>query len=136
MSELVFVALGSNLGNRAAYLAAARNAISLVQGARLVAASRVEETAPLAGLSQPPYLNQMIALQTSGEPHALLRRLQAIERSLGRVRAWRWAPRTIDLDIVRFGSRCLTSPVLTLPHPGIANRAFWQREISELESLT
>ena len=135
MAEIALIALGANLGRRAAYLNAARNALSLVPGVELVAASRVEETAPLGGPVQGPYLNQMVAITTTLEPPALLARLQLIERTLGRVRARRWDARTIDLDIVRFGERTLVSPALVLPHPGLADRAFWQREVAELEQL-
>jgi 2-amino-4-hydroxy-6-hydroxymethyldihydropteridine diphosphokinase len=135
MGELVLVALGSNLGNRAAHLAAARNALSLLRGTRLVAASAVEETAPFGDGAQGPYLNQMVALSSTMPPRQLLRELQRIERSLGRVRRARWAARTIDLDIVRHGQRGSSEPALTLPHPGIAARAFWRREIAQLHQL-
>lgn len=135
MREMAYVALGSNLGDRAAYLAAARTALSLLPQSELAAASAVEETPPLGDRAQPPYLNQMVALETSLSPRQLLERLHAIEASLGRVRGERWAPRTMDLDIVQFGALELLSPELTLPHPGIADRAFWQRESAELDAL-
>lgn len=135
MADIAFVALGGNLGDRAAYLAAARSALTLVRGVKLLAASRVEETVPLGTSVQGPYLNQMVAIATTLTPEALLDRLQLIERRLGRVRARRWGARTIDLDIVRFGSRRLSTPTLELPHPGLAAREFWQREVAELEQL-
>lgn len=135
MTERVFVALGSNVGHRAGYLAGARAALATLPGTRVLAASLVEETAPFGAGAQGPYLNQMVALATVLTPHTLLAALQRIERSLGRVRSRRWGARTIDLDIVRFGSRTLRSRELSLPHPGIGDRAFWQRELAELESL-
>ena len=135
MAEVAYIALGANLGARAAHLSAARNALSLEPGVTLIAASRVEETAPLGARPQAPYLNQMVAVATSLDAAALLGRLQRIERRLGRVRAARWGPRTIDLDIVRFGMQHTSGPTLTLPHPGLADREFWQREVAELESL-
>jgi 2-amino-4-hydroxy-6-hydroxymethyldihydropteridine diphosphokinase len=135
MIERAFVALGSNLGDRAGYLATARTAMATLPGTRLLAASRVEETAPFGAGAQGAYLNQMIVLATVLTPHALLLALQAIERSLGRVRSRRWGARTIDLDIVRFGDRTLHSRTLSLPHPGVRDRGFWQYEIAELESL-
>src|SRR5882762_6927183 len=107
--EIVFVALGANLGDRAAHLSAARSALALLPAVELVAASRVEETIPLGGRVQSPYLNQMVAIATTFEPHALLSHLQCIERRLGRTRARRWDARTIDLDIVQFGGRHLAS---------------------------
>jgi 2-amino-4-hydroxy-6-hydroxymethyldihydropteridine diphosphokinase len=133
--ERVYVALGSNLGDRAAHLAQARAALTLMPGTRVIALSSVEETAPLGGMAQAPYLNQMVALRTSLEPMALLAALHRIENALGRVRAARWAPRTIDLDIVRYDDRELSTPALVLPHPGLSRREFWQRELAELETL-
>lgn len=135
MSEVAYVALGSNLGDRAAYLAMARAQLSLLPLARMIAVSRVEETVPLGARAQAPYLNQMVALRTGYDPCVLLDRLQAIEHSLGRVRTKRWGSRTIDLDIACYGSREYMSPRLVLPHPGMAEREFWRRESVELASL-
>jgi 2-amino-4-hydroxy-6-hydroxymethyldihydropteridine diphosphokinase len=133
-AERAFVALGSNLGDRVEHLAAARAALAALPRTRLVAASRVEETAPLGGMEQPPYLNQMVALETRLDPRALLAACQAIERSRGRVRTEHWGARTLDLDIVRYGDRRVAEPDLIIPHPELPNRDFWQRELAELES--
>lgn len=135
MSEIACVALGGNLGDRWAFLGAARSALTLLPGVRLIAASRVEETAPLGASRQGAYLNQMVALATSLAPDALLFHLHVIEQRLGRVRAIRWGSRTIDLDIVRFGSLRIASASLTVPHPGLEDRDFWQRELAELQPL-
>ena len=132
--ERAYVALGSNVGDRAGHLAAARAALAALPGTRLAAASAVEETAPLAGMDQPPYLNQMVLLETALEPRALLAACQAIERSRGRARAGRWGPRTLDLDIVRYGHRRIADPDLIIPHPGLSDRDFWIRELAELEA--
>jgi 2-amino-4-hydroxy-6-hydroxymethyldihydropteridine diphosphokinase len=132
VTERAFVALGSNLGGRAAQLDRARVALTLLPGTRLAATSSVEETAPLGAMAQPPYLNQMVALDTSLAPETLLLALHAIERAQGRLRGQRWAARTIDLDLVRYGQHRIATPSLTLPHPGLASRDFWQRELAEL----
>lgn len=132
--ERAYVALGSNLGNREEHLAAARAALDALPRTRLVAASAVEETAPLGAMDQPPYLNQMVLLETALEPRALLAACQAIERSRGRVRTERWGARTLDLDIVRFGHRRMDDPDLIIPHPGLSQRDFWTRELAELEA--
>ncbi len=132
--ERAYIALGSNLGDRAGHLAAARAALAALPGTRLVAESAVEETAPLAGMEQPAYLNQMVLLETALEPRALLAACQAIERSRGRVRAERWGARTLDLDIVRYGHRRIADPDLIIPHPELSNREFWIRELAELEA--
>jgi 2-amino-4-hydroxy-6-hydroxymethyldihydropteridine diphosphokinase len=132
VSEIAYIALGSNLGDRHAYLARARDAIGAIPECRVVAASSVEETAPLGGLAQPPYLNQMLAVETTLDPSTLLARLHRIEADAGRVRSDRWEPRTLDLDIVTFDDRVMNTAELTLPHPGLADREFWQREVAEL----
>jgi 2-amino-4-hydroxy-6-hydroxymethyldihydropteridine diphosphokinase len=130
--ERVYLALGSNLGDRSDHLRHARQALAALPGTALVAASTVEETPPLAGMDQPPYLNQMVLLETALAPRALLEACQAIEREAGRVRTAHWGPRTLDLDIVRFGERHLAEPDLIIPHPELPNRDFWQRELAEL----
>ena len=132
--EHAYIALGSNLGDRLGHLAAARAALAALPRTRVVAESRVEETAPLGGMEQPAYLNQMLLLQTALEPRALLAACQAIERSRGRVRGERWGARTLDLDIVRYGHRRIAEPDLIIPHPELPKRDFWIRELAELEA--
>jgi 2-amino-4-hydroxy-6-hydroxymethyldihydropteridine diphosphokinase len=130
--DVAYIALGSNLGDRAAHLSRARAAIAALPGSRIVGESDVEETAPVGDVPQGPYLNQMIAVETSLEPLDLLDRLHEIERAEGRVRAERWGPRTLDLDIVVLERRTVDEPSLTVPHPELPNRAFWQRELAQL----
>jgi 2-amino-4-hydroxy-6-hydroxymethyldihydropteridine diphosphokinase len=132
VSEIAYIALGSNLGDRHAYLARAREAIDAIPECRVVAATAIEETTPLGGLAQPPYLNQMLAVETTLEPAVLLARLHDIENEAGRVRSSRWESRTLDLDIVLFDDRVVTSANLVIPHPGLAERPFWQRELTAL----
>lgn len=133
MAERVLIALGSNVGDREGYLASARAMLSVRSGVRIVYATHVDETAPLGGMAQAPYLNQMVCLATHEAPLALLARLHGIELALGRVRGVRWSPRTIDLDIVQFGDVRMATPRLTLPHPGLRDRDFWQRQVRALE---
>jgi 2-amino-4-hydroxy-6-hydroxymethyldihydropteridine diphosphokinase len=132
--ERVFVALGSNLGDRRGHLRAAREALAALPETTLLDVSSVEETAPLGGKDQPAYLNQMTLLETSLDPRTLLSALQSIEREQGRVRSEHWGSRTLDLDIVRFGDRQVREQDLIIPHPELPNRDFWQREIGEIES--
>jgi 2-amino-4-hydroxy-6-hydroxymethyldihydropteridine diphosphokinase len=136
MSEptTAYIALGSNLGDRAAYLARARAAIGALPHTRLVGESDVEETSPIGPPGQGPYLNQMLAVETTLAPTDLLARLLEIERANGRHRAARWGARTLDLDIVRYGNRAIAEPGLTIPHPELPNRDFWQRELVQLRS--
>ncbi|HLS47147.1 MAG TPA: 3-methyl-2-oxobutanoate hydroxymethyltransferase [Gemmatimonadales bacterium] len=134
--DRAWIALGSNLGDRAAHLAAARAGLGRLPGTRILGASRIEETAPLGGADQPAYLNQMVLLETALEPMDLLHACQAIERAAGRdrTRGRRWESRTLDLDIVRYGDRRVDEPGLMIPHPALPDRDFWQREIAELGS--
>ena len=128
------MALGSNMGDREAHLAHARARLAALPRTRWLKSSRVEETAPLGPVPQGPYLNQMVLLETELDPAELLAQLQAIERERGRVRGARWGPRTLDLDIVKFGDRVVRDPTLTIPHPELADRAFWLRELAELDA--
>jgi 2-amino-4-hydroxy-6-hydroxymethyldihydropteridine diphosphokinase len=135
VTDRAFVALGANLGDRRAHLAAARSALALLPATRLLAASRIDETAPFGPAAQGPYLNQMVALETALPPASLLRALHRVERQLGRVRRARWGARTIDLDVVCIDGVVLQTPDLVLPHPGLPCRHFWRRELAELTRL-
>lgn len=132
MRDIAYIALGSNLGDREAYLERARSALAALPGTRLLRASSVEETAPVGDVPQGAFLNQMVAIETDLAPRELLERLHEIERSAGRVRGVRWGPRTLDLDIVMFEAQTVNEPDLLVPHPEIRNRDFWQRELAEL----
>lgn len=132
MRDVAYIALGSNLGDRAQHLARAREAIARLPATRIVAASAVDETDPLGGLDQPAYLNQIVAVETTLSPRDLLDRLHAIEASEGRVRRDRWSARTLDLDIVCFDVQTANEPGLEVPHPGLSSRHFWQRELAEV----
>lgn len=122
------VGLGTNLGDRLAFLARAVAAIEAHAAARVLAVSPVYETSPVGGPPQGDFLNAAVCLTWDGEPLALLDALLAIERELGRVRdaptVVRWGPRTIDLDILWIDGLTLSSDRLTVPHPRLAARAF------------
>ena len=135
MIDVAYIALGSNVGDRHAYLARARAALSALSRTLIVAESSIEETAAIGPIAQGPYLNQMVAVETALSPHELLGELQAIEAREGRVRAERWGPRTLDLDIVRFHHQIVDDATLRVPHPELANRDFWQRELAELGAV-
>lgn len=132
MAEWVYLALGSNLGDRSAHLAFARDHLAALPETTLVAASAIEETEPLGPLPQGPYLNQMVLLRTTLAPRELLERCGAIEQAAGRERQARWGPRTLDLDIVRYDELAIAEPDLVVPHPELPRRPFWQRELAEL----
>jgi 2-amino-4-hydroxy-6-hydroxymethyldihydropteridine diphosphokinase len=128
----VFVSLGSNLGDRAAYLDAAREALSALPATRLVAASSVYETAPQGYADQGAFLNQVVCLETGLQPRDLLYECQRIEREHGRVRTLRFGPRTLDVDILLFQDEESDDPELTLPHPRMVKRAFVLVPLAEI----
>ncbi len=132
--EWSFVALGSNLGDRREYLSYARERIAEIPLTTLHAVSTIEETEPIGEVPQEPYLNQMVLVRTELTPLELLKYCQAIENEAGRTREKRWGPRTLDIDIVRYGDKAVSEDNLTIPHPELPKRAFWQREIEELET--
>lgn len=97
-----------------------------------MAASPVEETAPLGPVPQGPYLNQMLLVETELEPRGLLDALLLLEASEGRIRLQRWGPRTLDCDIVLWRGRQIEEPGLVVPHAELPHRAFWQAELAAL----
>lgn len=125
------------MGDRAAHLAHARKRLNELPETHVVAVSRVEETAPIGPVAQGRYLNQMVLIETTLGPDELLQQCRTIEAERGRdrVRRERWGPRTLDLDIVRYGARRVQEANLTIPHPELPNRDFWRREIAELEAM-
>ena len=132
MADVVYLALGSNVGDRDDHLRFARVQIARLAGTRIIAESDVEETAAIGPVRQEPYLNQMLAIETTMEPQALLAAVQEIERARGRVRSVRWGPRTLDIDIVLIEGRAIAAPGLTIPHPELRARDFWQRELAQI----
>jgi 2-amino-4-hydroxy-6-hydroxymethyldihydropteridine diphosphokinase len=132
MRDVAYVALGSNLGDRDAYLELGRTEIAALPRTRVLATTSPEETEPLGPPGQGRYLNQMIAIETELEPHELLAGLLEIERRAGRVRRERWGSRTLDLDIVVFERQKVDDDVLTVPHPALGERDFWLRELTQL----
>lgn len=130
----VFVALGSNLGEREATLRAALSDLESLPGATLIGVSTFRQTAPVGPIDQPPFLNAVVHLAYRGEPRGLLRACLDIERRHGRRRAGveRWGPRTLDLDILLFGDLVVREPDLTLPHPRLRERLFVLGPLAEL----
>jgi 2-amino-4-hydroxy-6-hydroxymethyldihydropteridine diphosphokinase len=133
MEERVYVAMGSNLGDRDAHLAGALAGLRVTEGVEVVAVSLLYETDPVGPSPQGPYLNGAIELATSLAPDALLERLLEIEASRGRTRGSdRNAPRTLDLDLLLYGDRKLAGPDLEVPHPRLAERSFVLEPLCDL----
>ena len=128
----VFLALGSNLGDRAQYLARAREGLATA-GVRLVRASRESDTAPIGVTEQPRFLNQVLEVETSIPPQALLTAVKQLETDLGRVARTRWGPREIDIDILLYGSDVVHEGALQIPHPELPNRRFLLELLTEVD---
>jgi 2-amino-4-hydroxy-6-hydroxymethyldihydropteridine diphosphokinase len=136
MSDVAYIALGSNLGDREATLARARKAIGEINGVRVLRETNAEDTAPIGPVKQGNFLNQMVSVSSDLSPRALLTALQRIERSAGRIRTVRWGPRTLDLDIVLIDGVEYADDSLTVPHPELPNRDFWLRQLAELRGVS
>ena len=128
----VWLALGSNLGDRSGYLQAARAALPAA-GIALVRASRVAETEPIGVEDQPRFLNQVLEVETSLEPRPLLDTVKDLERQLGRTARQRWGPREIDIDILRYDGLTVDEPGLHIPHPELQNRPFLLELLEDLK---
>jgi 2-amino-4-hydroxy-6-hydroxymethyldihydropteridine diphosphokinase len=126
----VYLALGSNLGDRLGNLRRAVEAMPPT--VKPVALSTIYETPPWGYLDQPAFLNQVFCAETGLEPLALLRFLKRLERQLGRKPAVRYGPRLIDLDILLYGDLVFDDPKLVIPHPRLAERAFVLVPLAEI----
>ena len=128
-----YVALGSNLADPAAQVAAALGSLRGIPGTRLIARSRLWASRPLGPQDQPDFVNAVAGLLTQLGARELLGELQALERAMGRTGpVVRWGPRSIDLDLLAMGSDELSEPALRLPHPGVHERDFVLYPLAEL----
>ena len=129
---MVYVALGSNIGDRQKNLHAAIGLMNGVEGISVLRVSSFHDTKPVGGPPQPNYLNAVAEVETDLPPARLLAELQRIEKQLGRTRDVRWGPRTIDLDILLMGDTIADEPGLTIPHPRMHERRFVLEPLCEL----
>ncbi|MEZ5614119.1 MAG: 2-amino-4-hydroxy-6-hydroxymethyldihydropteridine diphosphokinase [Rhodocyclaceae bacterium] len=132
MTVRAYVALGSNLGDPLATVQAAFAALRGLPGSTLAAASSLYRSAPVGLKNQPDFINAVAALDTQRAADDLLDELFAIEARFGRRRAFRHAPRTLDLDLLLYGSETHDTPRLTLPHPRMHERAFVLLPLTEI----
>lgn len=132
---MILIALGSNIsGPWGTPQQSVQHALQALNrdGLRLVDASRLLLTAPFGKPNQPPFVNAVAHIETHLAPLALLQKLHAIEKQAGRRRKARWGPRTLDLDIIDYHGLVMSTEELVLPHPGISERIFVLKPISEL----
>jgi 2-amino-4-hydroxy-6-hydroxymethyldihydropteridine diphosphokinase len=129
--KLVYIALGSNVGDRAQNLRLAREQLDAAD-LRVLRASSIYETAPRDVENQPWFLNQVLECETDLFPRQLLARLQKIERAMGRKRRVAKGPREIDLDILLYANAVMKAPELEVPHPRLVERRFVLEPLAEL----
>lgn len=127
-----YLGLGSNLGDRLANLQRAVDLLVAQPDVEVIRSSRVYETSPV-GPAQPDYLNAVVEVVTVRPPRGLLGACREVERALGRVRGERWGPRTIDVDVLTYGTEVIGEPDLTVPHPRMHERGFVLAPLAELD---
>lgn len=127
---IVYLGLGSNLGDREGFLRRALQLLRPVVTPRQVSA--LYETAPVGYVAQGPFLNAVVGGETALAPDALLARVKAVERQLGRTPAVHHGPRVVDVDILSYDDLVLESPALQLPHARLAERAFVLVPLAEI----
>ncbi len=131
MGSRVFIGVGSNLGNRQAHYQKALDLMADLPQTAIVCCSSLYETEPI-GEAKNWYVNGVVELETALSPQQLLSHLQKIELALGRKRTKKWAPRTIDLDILLFDKQIVHEERLQIPHPEMHRRRFVLLPLSEL----
>ena len=130
-----FIALGSNLGDRHGYIESAKRAMARLPRTRLVGFSTIYETAPVGPVAQGDYLNAAAELATELDPFELLAQLSEIEHRCGRPpppQRVAWGPRTVDLDILLYDERTISTAALVVPHPRMHERSFVLQPLAEL----
>jgi len=130
---VAYVGLGANLGPREVTLLRAVDLLAEADDVEVLAVSQLRDTEPVGVLDQPSFLNGAVRIETTLEPRALLELLLGIERSLGRVRAERWGPRSVDLDLLVYGDETVDDPGLRIPHPRLHERRFALEPLAELD---
>ncbi|MBI3330991.1 MAG: 2-amino-4-hydroxy-6-hydroxymethyldihydropteridine diphosphokinase [Candidatus Omnitrophica bacterium] len=129
----VFIGVGSNEGDRLEHISRAVERLGHLPQTRVAQLATINETEPVGGPPQQPYLNTVVELDTGLTPEALLCALQAIEAQRGRRRpAERWGPRPIDLDILLYEGRVIRQPDLIIPHPRMHERRFVLEPLAQL----
>ena len=128
-----YVGLGANLGSREETLHRAVELLGDADGVGVLAVSELRETDPVGVVDQPRFLNGAVEVETTRTSRELLDLLLEIERSLGRVRAERWGPRTVDLDLLVYGDEIVDEAGLRVPHPHLHERRFALEPLADLD---
>ena len=130
---ICYLGLGSNLGDRRRQIKLAIQKLKNLQNTKVLKVSRLYATLPVGGpAGQGKFLNGVLKIKTAIPPLALLKKIQQIEKELGRTREVRWGPRTIDLDILFYGNQVIQHQNLRIPHPEIFKRPFVTQPLLEV----
>ncbi len=133
MAVQAFIGIGSNLADPVAQVHSAIEALETLPQTRRASASRLYRNPPMGPADQPDYVNAVAEIETALSPQALLAALQALEADAGRDRSGRrWGPRPLDLDLLVYGDQQIDEAALTVPHPGLASRAFVLHPLAEI----
>ncbi len=125
MKEIIaYIGIGSNIGDRLSYVQQSVAMLSSFEGVKILDTSGFYETEPYGYKEQNWFVNAVAKIETTLSPVELLRICQSVEEKLGRVRSQKWGPRTIDLDILLYGDVVIQNEFLTIPHPGMTDRAY------------
>ena len=127
-----YLGLGSNIGDKAAHLAAAVDGLDAIPGIRVTARSSDYRTPPWGETGQDWFLNAALGIETRLSPHDLLDACLAVEKDLGRVRERRWGPRVIDIDVLSYAGAEVSDDRLVLPHRYVRERAFVLVPLAEI----
>ncbi len=131
-SNIVFIALGTNLGDREENIRKAIQKIGKLPKTAIIKSSSIINTKPVGITNQPDFLNCVVQIKTILDPEKLLLELLKIEREMGRIRKQKWGPRIIDMDILFFNNEIINTQDLTVPHPEILNRKFVLTSMKEI----
>ncbi|MDK2800431.1 MAG: 2-amino-4-hydroxy-6-hydroxymethyldihydropteridine diphosphokinase [Clostridiales bacterium] len=129
---IVYLGIGSNMGDRQANLDAAVDMLRCMEGIEVKAVSPFYHTAPVGYTEQPDFLNGAVEVETILSPHELLKVCQRIEKKLKRVRTIRWGPRTIDVDILLYNHLVMQDENLVIPHPRMHEREFVLKPLNDI----
>lgn len=132
--ERAYLSLGSNIGDRAAYLSRAIELLNNNTSIQVTKISSFYETEPQGYTDQSDFINCAVLIETDLQPFDLLIFCQEIERKLKRKRLFRWGPRTIDVDILTYGNIIINSDELTIPHERMYERAFVMAPLAEIDN--
>jgi 2-amino-4-hydroxy-6-hydroxymethyldihydropteridine diphosphokinase len=127
-----YIGVGSNVGDRQKFIDNSIARLKRIKGVNVTRISSIYETLPVSDIPQGKYLNGVIEIETNIGPKVLLKELNSIEEELGRKRAVKNAPRTIDLDILYYGDERVNEEDIIIPHPRIAEREFVLKGLREL----